>query len=124
MARRIGGDRPEPPAIAFTFAVTFSMTASEAASFASSPSLPPRRQALDDLIGTGFGEAIHEALAFAPMPSFGATTTVWEPALVPVGEPFPDRPGYVTGLCGHAVAGSEWQAGMHACERCHGVTND
>ena len=37
---------------------------------------------------------------------------------VPVGEPFPDRPGYLTGECGHAVAGSEWRAGFRVCERC------
>lgn len=34
------------------------------------------------------------------------------------GEPFPGRPGYVTGHCGHAVAGSEWKAGYHTCEQC------
>jgi hypothetical protein len=34
------------------------------------------------------------------------------------GTPFPGRPGYVTGKCGHAVAGSEWNAGFRNCERC------
>jgi hypothetical protein len=34
------------------------------------------------------------------------------------GSPFPGRPGYVTGLCAHAVAGSEWRAGRRWCERC------
>jgi hypothetical protein len=37
---------------------------------------------------------------------------------VPDGTPFPGRPGYVTGQCGHAVAGSEWRAGFRNCERC------
>lgn len=37
---------------------------------------------------------------------------------IPVGEPFPLRPGYVTGECGHAVAGSEWRAGFRRCEHC------
>jgi hypothetical protein len=32
--------------------------------------------------------------------------------------PFPGRPGYVTGTCGHAVAGSEWRVGFRECERC------
>ena len=40
----------------------------------------------------------------------------WEPAVA--GQPFPGRPGYLTGLCGHAVAGSEWRAGCRWCERC------
>jgi hypothetical protein len=35
-----------------------------------------------------------------------------------VGHPFPRRPGYVTGECLHAVAGSEWHAGFRKCERC------
>jgi hypothetical protein len=34
------------------------------------------------------------------------------------GSPFPGRPGYVTGLCEHAVAGSEWRSGYRNCERC------
>ena len=34
------------------------------------------------------------------------------------GHPFPGRPGYFTGRCGHAVAGSEWRAGFRNCERC------
>lgn len=34
------------------------------------------------------------------------------------GRPFPGRAGYVTGECGHAVAGSEWRAGFRSCERC------
>lgn len=37
---------------------------------------------------------------------------------IPVGKPFPGRPGYVTGQCGHAVAGSEWRAGYRVCEHC------
>lgn len=28
------------------------------------------------------------------------------------------RPGFVVGDCGHAVAGSEWRAGLRKCERC------
>jgi hypothetical protein len=39
-----------------------------------------------------------------------------DPAVV--GTPFPGRTGYVTGQCGHAVAGSEWRAGFRTCERC------
>jgi hypothetical protein len=35
-----------------------------------------------------------------------------------IGTPFPGRTGYVTGRCGHAVAGSEWEAGYRVCERC------
>lgn len=42
---------------------------------------------------------------------------VIDPA-VAVGEPFPGRPGYFTGFCGHAVAGSEWRAGFRTCEHC------
>lgn len=34
------------------------------------------------------------------------------------GTPFPGRPGYVTGTCGHAVALSEWRCGFRNCERC------
>lgn len=34
------------------------------------------------------------------------------------GLPFPGRPDYLTGRCGHAVAGSEWKAGYRTCERC------
>lgn len=34
------------------------------------------------------------------------------------GHPFPGRPGYITGLDGHAVAGSEWKVGYRICERC------
>lgn len=34
------------------------------------------------------------------------------------GHPFPGRPGYITGDCQHAVAGSEWRAGIRKCERC------
>ena len=34
--------------------------------------------------------------------------------------PFPGRAGYVTGDCGHAVARSEWRAGLRNCERCGG----
>jgi hypothetical protein len=34
------------------------------------------------------------------------------------GHPFPGRPGYLTGRCGHAIAGSEWVAGFRNCERC------
>lgn len=37
----------------------------------------------------------------------------------PAGEPFPGRDGYVTGICGHAVAASEWRAGFVTCEREH-----
>lgn len=33
------------------------------------------------------------------------------------GTPFPGRPGYLTGFCGHAVAGTEWRAGFRTCER-------
>lgn len=28
------------------------------------------------------------------------------------------RPGYVPGDCGHAMAGSEWRAGLRKCEHC------
>jgi MarR family len=34
---------------------------------------------------------------------------------------FPDllgRPGRVTALCGHGIAGSEWRAGFRWCEQC------
>jgi hypothetical protein len=34
------------------------------------------------------------------------------------GHPFPGRPGYVTGYCGHAVAWSEWAARFRNCEHC------
>jgi hypothetical protein len=36
------------------------------------------------------------------------------------GTPFPGRPGYLTGLDGHAVAASEWRAGFRTCEHCAG----
>lgn len=29
-----------------------------------------------------------------------------------------ERPGFVAGECGHAVAASEWVAGWRVCERC------
>jgi hypothetical protein len=38
------------------------------------------------------------------------------------GTPFPDplgRPGRVTALCGHSIAGSEWRSGFRWCEQCH-----
>jgi hypothetical protein len=44
-----------------------------------------------------------------------------DPAVV--GTPFPGRDGYVTGQCGHAVAGSEWDAGFRTCERCPGKSD-
>lgn len=34
------------------------------------------------------------------------------------GSEIPGQPGYVVGVCGHRVAGSEWQAGFRTCERC------
>lgn len=39
------------------------------------------------------------------------------------GSDFPGRPGFVTGRCGHAVAGSEWRAGFRNCERCGEATS-
>lgn len=35
-----------------------------------------------------------------------------------VSEAFGPRPGYVVGDCAHAVAQSEWNAGLRKCERC------
>jgi hypothetical protein len=37
------------------------------------------------------------------------------------GTPFPDplgRPGRMTALCAHSIAGSEWRVGIRWCERC------
>jgi hypothetical protein len=51
----------------------------------------------------------------------GMLTEDPDPGQVPdsvIGTPFPGRHGYVTGTCGHAVAGSEWNAGYRKCERC------
>lgn len=45
----------------------------------------------------------------------------FEPAFTP-GEPFVSsegpREGFVVGVCRHAVARSEWNAGFRKCERC------
>jgi hypothetical protein len=51
----------------------------------------------------------------------GQLTRDPNPGVVPdsvVGTPFPGRPGYVVGTCGHAVAGSEWDHGYCKCEGC------
>jgi len=37
---------------------------------------------------------------------------------VPFVGPHGPVPGFVTGLCGHRMAGSEWRAGFRTCERC------
>jgi hypothetical protein len=34
------------------------------------------------------------------------------------GTAIPGIPGFVVGVCGHRVAGSEWRAGFRTCERC------
>lgn len=41
-----------------------------------------------------------------------------EPAYPEPGSQIPGQPGFVVGTCGHRVAGSEWRAGLRACERC------
>lgn len=75
------------------------------------------------------GEA-HAALVRAYQAATGSQPAVDEPDLRPVyrvtitdGTPFTTADGYpvtgyVAGLCGHRVAGSEWRAGLRVCERC------
>jgi hypothetical protein len=36
------------------------------------------------------------------------------------GSPFPGRPGYMTGTCGHPVAAREWLGGFRNCDGCGG----
>jgi len=51
------------------------------------------------------------------------TVTVLGAEPFPAGEPFPGFDAdYVTGLCAHRVARSEWAAGLRTCEHCHAVT--
>jgi hypothetical protein len=53
----------------------------------------------------------------------GATVIIGTgPTQVPAcieGTPFPDRPGFVTGRCGHPVPEEEWAAGYRFCAGCH-----
>jgi hypothetical protein len=39
------------------------------------------------------------------------------------GVPHSQRPGMVAGLCGHAVAPSDWRAGLRTCERCPAISS-
>jgi len=64
------------------------------------------------------------ALSVDPMPgtaenavktSYTRNFTPGEPF---VSEAFGPREGYVVGMCRHAVAQSEWNAGFRKCERC------
>jgi hypothetical protein len=133
--------RPETPVVAVLVPVVITMTAEQAAEYASfygleketfDPGTPGgvttegggMPEGITDLQERCVSEAIFDALT---LESTGdqlwslVTVTTLPEEVVPAGEPFPGRKGFVTGLCGHAVAGSEWAAGFRTCERCHAV---
>jgi hypothetical protein len=63
-------------------------------------------------------QIVYSSMLVSPN-AFGLTSDQDAPVDPAVwGKPFPGRPGYVTGQCGHAVAGSEWEAGCRYCEHC------
>jgi hypothetical protein len=130
--------RPEPPVVAMLVPVVITMTATQAAEYASfyaledeelTPSGAPYgagdQRAVTDLQERGISENMIDALMLTEATGDQlwslVTVTVLPEEVVPAGEPFPGRKGFVTGLCGHAVAGSEWAAGFRTCERCHAV---
>jgi hypothetical protein len=87
-------------------------------------------RALDEHMNTGGAPPVawrmhtHTSLCTGDCEALPAGLTYDQDAPVSpavVGRPFPGRPGYVTGECGHAVAGSEWQAGFRRCEHCPGL---
>lgn len=135
--------RPEPPVVAVLVPVIVSMTATQAAEYAEWYGLEKVTGSADGGVtteGGGAAEGIADLeerdLASAVMealtpegtgdPLWGlVTVTVLGEGIVPVGEPFPGfEEGFVTGLCLHRVARSEWAAGYRVCEHCHGVTSN
>lgn len=118
--------RPDPPAVAVLVPVVITMTAEQAARFAKDYDLDdvtPAAVAENLAEVRDAAEAVAEALGEDSWLNDGMTVTVLGAEPFPVGEPFPgSEEGYVTGLCAHRVARSEWAAGFRTCEHCHGVT--
>lgn len=118
--------RPAPPVVAVLVPVVITMTAEQAAEYAKD--YGPDGEGLAYVAAALAGEqdaaeAVAEALAESQWLNDGMTVTVLGAEPFPVGEPFPgSEEGYVTGLCAHRVARSEWAAGFRVCEHCHGVT--
>lgn len=134
------GKRPDPPVVAVLVPVVITMTAGQAAEYASWYELESKTfesggvsygpggvaEAITDLQERVVSEAVLAALTQpGPVDELWSlvTVTTLNEEIIPVGEPFPgSEEGYVTGLCAHRVARSEWAAGFRCCEHCHGVT--
>jgi hypothetical protein len=117
--------RPDPPVVAVLVPVVVWMTEAQAAQFAEDCEFDDATPAgvAACLLGAEVSGPVAEALKGGQRLSDGITVTVLDAEPFPVGEPFPGfEDGYVTGLCAHRVARSEWAAGFRTCERCHGVT--
>lgn len=120
--------RPDPPVVAVLVPVVITMTADQAEQYVNDYGLDetdyepgetlPASVARNLATVHDAAEAVAEALAESQWLNDGMTVTVLGAEPLPVGEPFPGREGFVTGQCGHAVAGSEWRAGFRNCERC------
>ena len=59
-----------------------------------------------------------DRLDVAIIPNDGARVRIADGTVPFVIPEIGHRPGMVVGTCGHAVAGSEWLAGMRKCEYC------
>jgi hypothetical protein len=115
--------RPDPPVVAVLVPVVITMTAEQAKRYAADYEIGDAGVATDLIEVRDATEAVAEALGNDPWLGDGMSVTVFGAEVVPAGEPFPGfGDGYVTGLCGHRVARSEWAAGYRACEHCGGVT--
>lgn len=123
--------RPDAPVVAVLVPVVITMTAKQAAEYAAwyelenpAGELGGAPEAVADLQERDVTSTVLEALMDAQewLRDLVTVTVLGEEA-IPVGEPFKGREeGFVTGVDGHAVAGSEWAAGFRTCEHCHGVT--
>jgi hypothetical protein len=126
--------RPDPPVVAVLVQVVVSMTEAQAAEYAEWYGLEREAgtvegvttegggsaEGIADLEERGVADAIRASLRDTFDPLWGlVTVTAFGEETVPVGKGFPGcEDGYVTGLCGHRVARSEWAAGFRKCERC------
>lgn len=126
MSEQEEAKRPDPPVVAVLVPVVITMTAEQAVQYAKDfgPDGEGPAAVAAALAGEqDAAEAVAEALAESQWLNDGMTVTVLGAEPFPVGEPFPgSEEGYVTGLCAHRVARSEWAAGFRTCEHCHGVT--
>lgn len=123
------GKRPEPPVVAVLVPVVITMTMDQAEQYVADYGLDETDYEPGETLPSSVArslatvrdpnEAVADALAGDAWLNDGMTVTVFGAEVIPLGEPFPGREGFVTGLCGHAVAGSEWRAGFRTCEHCH-----